>query len=78
MSRTQSILDEIARPGSTRESIAASYRVGQRGLHEFIDWPSVRRALRRRYTPSGVDYIDTLAWSRRRIVRTNPPQASRP
>ena len=63
--RTQSILDEIARPGSTQASIAAFYREGIRaslGDHRFVDWPTVNAALLKRYKPSGLNRIKALAW----------------
>lgn len=71
--RTAALLAEITRKGSTRESIAAVYRDGiraylVRGRHippessDFVDWPTVNGALLKRYKPSGLDYIKTLAW----------------
>jgi hypothetical protein len=68
--RTEAILAEIARPGSTRETIAASYQLGiidceWEGRSDFIDWPTVNRALLARYTASGLNYIKQLAWKRR-------------
>jgi hypothetical protein len=67
MTRTEDLLAEIARPGSTRESIAARYRLGIATCqhwenHEFIDWPTVNRTLLTRYTKSGLIYIKRLAW----------------
>lgn len=67
MGRTEALLAEIARKGSTRESIAKVYRDGLRANlqqipAEWVDWPSVNGALLKRYTPSGLDYIKALAW----------------
>ena len=65
MSLTDQLLVEIARPSSTRESIAAIYREGivacRGGALDFVDWPIVNRALLKRYRPSGLHYIKTLA-----------------
>lgn len=68
--RTQQILDEFHRPGSTRQSIAAAYRAGVHECifyndHKFVDWPTVNAALLTRYTPSGLNYIKAIAWSRK-------------
>lgn len=67
MSRTEALLTEIARKGSTRESIAAIYRDGiranlQQQPPDFVDWPTVNKSLLDRYTWSGVAYIKALAW----------------
>lgn len=64
--RTEAMLAEITRPGSTRTSIAAVYREGivanlKLGT-DFVDWPSVNAALLQRYTVSGLIYIERLAW----------------
>lgn len=73
--RTQALLAEIARSGSTRESIARIYRSGIMECQEYgftygvVDWPRVNRALLKRYTPSGLLYIKTLAWSRK-VIRS--------
>ena len=69
MKRTDEILAEIARPGSTRESIAARFQMGIVDCHwaqnhDFVDWPTVNAALLKRYTPSGLTYIKRLAWKR--------------
>lgn len=57
------LLAEIARDGSTRDSIAAIYHEALRvRLHEFTDWPSVQYALSQRYTRSGLIYIKQQAW----------------
>ncbi len=68
--RTEKILAEIAREGSTRESIAESYQLGIiechfEQEHQFIDWPTINGALLKRYTPSGLNYIKRLAWRKR-------------
>jgi hypothetical protein len=67
--RTDELLTEIARPGSTRESIAAIYA---RGIREhasktlcdgdFVDWPTVNKAILTRYTVSGLNYIKAQGW----------------
>jgi hypothetical protein len=67
MSRTAALLAEIARTGSTRESIALVYRDGIRANLEapssdVVDWPTVNAALLQRYTVSGLDYIKKRAW----------------
>ena len=67
MSRTDALLAEIARPGSTRESIAALYADGlsaqfDSNTWDFVDWPSVNGALLQRYRPSGLDYIKARGW----------------
>jgi len=58
------LLEEIARKGSTRESIAAVYAEGI-AAHigsDPVDWPAVNRRLLKRYTPSGLDYIKARGW----------------
>lgn len=65
--RTQDLLTEIARAGSTRASIAAVYREGIRVVSrqtpaDFVDWPTVNAALLKRYTKSGLIHIKRLAW----------------
>lgn len=68
MGRTEDVLAEIARPGSTRDSIAAVCAAGIRrhfgsdAAWDVGDWPTVTAALRQRYTWSGVDYILQLGW----------------
>jgi hypothetical protein len=67
-SRTQLLLDEIDRDGSTRDSIAAMYADGiasqqQRVEADFVDWPTVNAALLRRYRPSGLNYIKARGWT---------------
>ena len=63
MSRTMEIVAEVERRGSTRESIAAVYRkVITRPTRDFVDWPTVNRAILARYRPSGLRYIKRLAW----------------
>lgn len=69
--RTQDIVDEVNRPGSTRKSIAAVYRAAllafraqerRTELNDFIDWPTVNGAIRKRYTVAGLNYIKRQAW----------------
>lgn len=69
MTRTEQLLAEIARTGSTRDSIAAVRRTQMtyslvRHNEDFVDWPTVNKALRKRYTVSGLHYIKTQAWKR--------------
>lgn len=63
---TQQLLAEMARKGSTRDSIAAIYRQGIIDHHwgDFVDWPTVNKALLTRYTISGLTYIKAQAWKR--------------
>lgn len=66
---TDRIVAEVRRPGSTRESIATVYREGIRVScyqlpTEFIDWPTVNRAILTRYTKAGLVFIKRLAWKR--------------
>ena len=63
----EQLLDEIRRDGSTRQSIAAIYREGiiycqRSGNYAAFDWPIVNGAILKRYTPSGLNFIKTLAW----------------
>jgi len=73
-------LAEIARPGSTRETLAAVYRQGiaaqynRDGAAEFVDWPTVNHALLKRYTKSGLIYIKRLAWKGYRIEWASSPE----
>lgn len=65
MTRTETVVAEVERPGSTRKSIAAAYRaaIGMAIIgDDFIDWPTVNRAILKRYAPSGLIYIKRRAW----------------
>lgn len=67
LSRTDALLAEITRKGSTRDSIASVYREGIRATlrrtpEDFVDWPTVNAALLKRFKPSGLDYIKAQAW----------------
>lgn len=67
MNRTDALLTEISRKGSTRESIALVYRDGIRAHlkqapPDFVDWPTVNAALLARYSVSGLNYIKAKAW----------------
>lgn len=58
---------EIARTGSTRDTIAAIYAEGIRAIQrdeepDFVDWPTVNSSLERRYTQSGVEYVKARGW----------------
>lgn len=66
MTRTEQLLAEIARKGSTRDSIAAVYRLGivDQHLGDLVDWPTVNMALLKRYKASGLKYIKEKAWKR--------------
>lgn len=63
------LLREIDRTGSTRASIAAAYQQMLRNRRRGsawhpIDWPAVNGALRKRFKPSGVAYIERQGWKR--------------
>ncbi len=67
MTRTQSLIDEIQRPNSTRDSIARVYAQGINehvlgAAHDFVDWPTVNSLLLKRYAVSGLNYIKARAW----------------
>lgn len=68
MDRTEALMAEIARAGSTRLSIASVYATGIRahtttqGSADFVDWPTVNGALLKRYTMSGLTFIKAEAW----------------
>lgn len=71
MNRTETILAEVARDGSTRNSIADVYGQAIRSWHrlgsrpdpnDFIDWPTVNGAILKRFKPSGLNYIKQRAW----------------
>lgn len=66
LTRTQQLIAEIARQGSTRDSIAAVYRQGimNQRWGDYVDWPTVNKALSKRYTVSGLKYIKTQVWKR--------------
>ena len=62
---TARIVAEVERPGATRVSIASAYREGIVRMGE-VDWPTVNRAILRRYTLSGLESIKRQAWALRR------------
>lgn len=69
MSHTDDILAEIARKGSTRDSIVAFYRDGiiacKWGTEGGnVDWIAVNHAILERYKVSGLNYIKAKAWKR--------------
>jgi hypothetical protein len=69
MTRTEALLAEIARKGSTRDSIAVLYREGIRACLgpagiTGLDWPAVNSAILSRYRVSGLNYIKAKAWKK--------------
>ena len=71
MTRTEALLAEIDRKGSTRDSIAAVYADGIRAhlaaqkVTDQVNWAVVNKALLDRYEVSGLNYIKAKAWKPR-------------
>ena len=59
---TEAILTEIARPHSTRDSIAIVYGAAIHDNVNGTDWYTVNRILLDRYSMAGLLYIKRKAW----------------
>ena len=78
---TQSILDDVADTKLKQRHIAQSYRLGLQSEPQ-PDWPRINKAIKERWSMSGLLRIKRLAWSGNCFppslrVRQFPPDAGK-
>ena len=65
MNAEKVILEEIANPKMTRDSVALTYAFCLRRANigrKPVDFGNINRAIMTRWTPSALDYIKRRAW----------------